>query len=114
DEAHAGWGELRLTVVDTSLLERSLTALSRVTGKPDTETRANLAAEIRRYQPADVLISEDMTKLLDTVARFIERGGTLTIDARPEPPIDIEGFKPLMKPGADLVRLLGLSATLSR
>jgi hypothetical protein len=55
-----------------------------------------------------------MTKLLDTVARFIERGGTLTIDAKPEPPIDIEGFQPLMKPGADLVRLLGLSATLSR
>jgi hypothetical protein len=53
-----------------------------------------------------------MTKLLDTVARFVERGGTLTIDARPEPPIDIEGLKPLGKPGADLVRLLGLSATL--
>ena len=55
-----------------------------------------------------------LTKLLDTVARFIERGGTLTIDAKPQPPIDLEGFKPLMKPGADLVRLLGLSATLSR
>ena len=72
----------------------------------NSDTRANLASEIRRYQPADVLISEDMTKLLDTVARFIERGGTLTIDAKPQPPIDIEGFKPLMKPGADLVRRL--------
>ena len=113
-EAHAGLGELRLTLVDKSLLDRSLKALSTVTGKPAVETRANLASEIRRYQPADVLISEDMTKLLDTVARFIERGGTLTIDAKPQPPIDIEGFKPLMKPGADLVRLLGLSATLSR
>jgi hypothetical protein len=114
EESHAGLGELRLTLVDKSLLDRSLKALSTVTGKPAVETRANLASEIRRYQPADVLISEDMTKLLDTVARFIERGGTLTIDAKPQPPIDIEGFKPLMKPGADLVRLLGLSATLSR
>ena len=114
DESHAGLGEMRLTLVDKSLLDRSLKALSTVTGKPAAETRANLAGEIRRYQPADVLISEDMTKLLDTVARFIERGGTLTIDAKPQPPIDIEGFKPLMKPGADLVRLLGLSATLSR
>ena len=114
DESHAGLGELRLTLVDKSLLDRSLKALSTVTGKPAVETRANLASEIRRYQPADVLISEDMTKLLDTVARFVERGGTLTIDAKPQPPIDIDGFKPLMKPGADLVRLLGLSATLSR
>jgi hypothetical protein len=114
DESHAGLGEMRLTLVDKSLLERSLKALSTVTGKPVSETRANLAGEIRRYQPADVLISEDMTKLLDTVARFVERGGTLTIDAKPDPPIDIEGFQPLMKPGADLVRLLGLSATLSR
>jgi hypothetical protein len=114
EESHAGLGEMRLTLVDKSLLERSLKALSTVTGKPVSETRANLAGEIRRYQPADVLISEDMTKLLDTVARFIERGGTLTIDAKPEPPIDLEGFKALMKPGADLVRLLGLSATLSR
>ncbi len=113
DESHAGLGEMRLTLVDKSLLERSLKALSTVTGKPVSETRANLAGEIRRYQPADVLISEDMTKLLDTVARFVERGGTLTIDAKPDPPIDIEGFQPLMKPGADLVRLLGLSATLS-
>ena len=114
DQSHAGLGEMRLTLVDKSLLERSLKALSVVTGKPASETRANLAGEIRRYQPADVLISEDMTKLLDTVARFVERGGTLTIDAKPEPPIDLERLKPLMKPGTDLVRLLGLSATLSR
>ena len=113
DESHAGLAAGQLVLVDKSLLERSLKALSAVTGKPASETRSNLAGEIRRYQPADVLISEDMTKLLDTVARFVERGGTLTIDARPEPPIDIEGLKPLGKPGADLVRLLGLSATLA-
>jgi hypothetical protein len=52
-----------------------------------------------------------MTKLLDTIGRFIERGGTLTLDAKPEPPIDLAQFQPLTKPGADLVRLLGLSAT---
>ncbi len=113
DDSHAGLAAAQLVLVDKSLLERSLKALSTVTGKPASETRSNLAGEIRRYQPADVLISEDMTKLLDTVARFVERGGTLTIDARPEPPIDIEGLKPLGKPGADLVRLLGLSATLA-
>ena len=35
--------------------------------------RANLAQEVRRYQPPGVLITEDMTKLLDTVARFVEQ-----------------------------------------
>jgi hypothetical protein len=113
DESHAALGEMQLILADKSLLERSLKALSAVTGKPVSETRANLAGEIRRYQPAGILISEDMTKLLDIVARFVERGGTLTFDAKPDPPIDIARFQPLMKPGADLVRLLGLSATLS-
>jgi len=113
NESHAGLGEMQLILADKSLLERSLKALSAVTGKPVSETRSNLASEIRRYQPTGILISEDMTKLLDTVARFVERGGTLTLDAKPDPPIDIERFQPLMKPGADLVRLLGLSATWS-
>jgi hypothetical protein len=113
NESHAGLGEMQLILVDKSLLERSLKALSAVTGKPASETRSNLASEIRRYQPTGILISEDMTKLLDTVARFVERGGTLTLDAKPDPPIDIAGFQPLMKPGADLVRLLGLSVTWS-
>jgi hypothetical protein len=113
NESHAGLGEMQLILADKSLLERSLKALSAVTGKPVSETRSNLAGEIRRYQPTGILISEDMTKLLDTVARFVERGGTLTLDAKPDPPIDIEKFQPLMKPGADLVRLLGLSATWS-
>jgi len=61
-----------------------------------------------------VLISEAMTRLLDTVARFVERGGTLTVEAKPEPPLGIEGLWSLGRPGADLVRLLGLSASLSR
>jgi len=113
DESHAALDAMRLILADKSLLERSLKALSAVTGKPVSETRANLASEIRRYQPAGILISEDMTKLLDTVARFVERGGTLTLDAKPDPPIDIARFQPLMKPGADLVRLLGLTATLA-
>ena len=111
NESHAGVGEMKLVLADKSLLERSLKALSAVTGKPVSETRSNLASEIRRYQPAGILISEDMTKLLDTIGRFIERGGTLTLDAKPDPPIDIARFQPLTKPGADLVRLLGLSAT---
>jgi hypothetical protein len=113
NESHAGLGEMQLILADKSLLERSLKALSAVTGKPASETRSNLAGEIRRYQPTGILISEDMTKLLDTVARFVERGGTLTLDAKPDPPIDIARFQPLTKPGADLMRLLGLSATLS-
>jgi hypothetical protein len=111
NESHAGLGEMKLVLADKSLLERSLKALSAVTGKPVSETRSNLAGEIRRYQPAGILISEDMTKLLDTIGRFIERGGTLTLDAKPDPPIDLARFQPLTKPGADLVRLLGLSAT---
>ncbi len=113
NESHAGVGEMKLILTDKSLLERSLKALSTVTGKPVSETRANLASEIRRYQPSGILISEDMTKLLDTVARFIERGGTLTLDAKPDPPIDLARLQPLLKPGADLVSLLGLSATLA-
>jgi hypothetical protein len=113
NESHAGLGEMKLILADRSLLERSLKALSAVTGKPVAETRSNLAGEIRRYQPAGILISEDMTKLLDTIARFVERGGTLTLDAKPDPPIDIARLQPLLKPGADLVSLLGLSATLA-
>lgn len=114
EESQAGLGAVRMGFVDKSLLERALKALSTVTGKPVAETRANLAGEIRRYQPTGILISEDMTKLLDTVARFVERGGTLTIEAKPDPPVGVNGFKSLMSPGADLVRLLGLSATVSR
>lgn len=113
-DSKAALGSARLVLADKSLLERGLKAMSTVTGKTVSETRSNLAGEIRRYQPADILISEDMTKLFDTVARFVEHGGTLAIDAKPEPPIDLDGLNSVVKPGADLVGLLGLSATLSR
>ena len=101
-------------VADKSLLERGLKALATMTGQPVAATRANLAREMRRYQPSGVLITESMTQLLDTVARFVEHGGTLTIDAKPEPPVGFDKVDYLTSPGADLVSVLGLSATLSR
>lgn len=104
----------RLVLADASLLERGLKALSATTGQPVPATRANLARDIRRFQPAGVLITPTLTQLLDTVARFVEQGGTLTLDARPEPPLAIDRIDYLMSPGADLVEALGLSATLSR
>jgi hypothetical protein len=55
-----------------------------------------------------------LTQLLDAVARFVEQGGTLTFDARPEPPLAIDRIDYLTSPGADLVNALGLTATLSR
>jgi hypothetical protein len=83
-------------------------------GQPVSTTRTNLAHDIRRFQPADVLITPGLTQLLDTVARFVEQGGTLTFDAKPAPPLAIDRIDYLMSPGADLVDALGLSATLSR
>jgi hypothetical protein len=110
----AALSSARLVVADKSLLERSLKALSTVTGQPVARTRANMATEIRRYSPPGVLISESMTKLLDTVAQFVERGGTLTIDAKPDPPADLDRLTYLIRPDADLVSGLGLTATLSK
>ena len=55
-----------------------------------------------------------MTRLLDTIARFVEQGGTLTITAKPQPPIDLAGARSLFGPGADLVSRLGMSATLAK
>ena len=113
-DSKAVFDSAKLVLADASLLERGLKALSTTTGQPLAATRANLARDIRRYQPADVLITPRLTQLLDTVARFIEQGGTLTLDARPEPPLAINRIEYLMSPGADLVDALGLSATLSR
>ena len=113
-DTKAALGSATLVLADKSLLGRSLKALAAVTGQPVAVTRANLARDIRRFQPAGVLITEDLTKLLDTVARFIEQGGTLAIAAKPEPPFGIDKVRLLQSPGPDLVETLGLSATLSR
>ena len=101
-------------MADKSLLDRGLKALSTVTGQPASVTRSNLARDIRRYQPSGILISQSLTQLLDTVARFVELGGTLTVDATPEPPVGFDRFDYLTSPGADLVSVLGLKATISK
>ena len=67
---------------------------------------------MRRYQPSGVLISQSMTQLLDTVARFVEQGGTLVVEAKPDPPVGFDRLDYLLNPGADLVSVLGLKATL--
>ena len=53
-----------------------------------------------------------MTQLLDTVARFVEQGGTLIVEAKPDPPVGFDRMEYLLNPGADLVSVLGLKATL--
>ena len=113
-DSKAALASARLVLADKSLLERALKALAMTTGQPVSATRGNMARDIRRFQPAGVLIPQDLSLLLDGVARFVEQGGTLTIDARPEPPLAIDRIDYLMSPGADLVNALGLSATLSR
>ena len=110
----AGLGAARLAIVDRGLVERSLRAAAVTTGQPLAAVRAGVAQEIRRFRPPDVLITEDMTKLLDTVARFIESGGTLTLEARPDTPIRLDRLDYFRRPGPDLVNALGLGATLSR
>ena len=104
----------KLVVADKSLLQRSLQAKSRLSGQPAAAERAALAAEIRRYQPPGVLITQDLSKLLDSIARFVEQGGTLTVEAAPQPALGLEKIDYLLKPGADLVNALGLTATVSR
>jgi len=113
-DSKAVFDSAKLVLADASLLERGLKALSATMGQPVATTRTNLARDIRRFQPAGVLITQSLTQLLDTVARFVEQGGTLTFDAKPVPPLAIERIDYLMSPGADLVDALGLSATLSR
>ncbi|SJZ56642.1 hypothetical protein SAMN02745126_01651 [Enhydrobacter aerosaccus] len=107
-------GSARLSIVDKGVIERSVRALAAATRQLPSAARAKLAQDIRSYQPPDVLITEDLTKLLDTAARFIEQGGTLQVDARPDPPLGLAALGRLSSPGPDLVSLLGLSATLSR
>lgn len=113
-DSTANFVAAKLVIVDKSLLQRGLQAKATMSGRTVAAERAALAAEIRRYQPPDVLISEDMTRLLDTLARFVEQGGTLTIDAAPQPPFAFENWDYLLTPGADLVNALGISATVAR
>lgn len=113
-ESKAALASARLVLADRSLLERALKALATTTGQPVPATRANLARDIRRFQPAGVLINQGLEQILDSTARFVEQGGTLTFDARPDPPLAIDRIDYLTSPGADLVSALGLSATLAR
>jgi hypothetical protein len=110
----AALGAAKLVIADKGLLERTLKAVATTTGRSPVEMRAIVAREVRQFQPSGVLITEDLTELLDTVARFIETGGTLTIDAKPDPPVGLEKVSYLRTPGPDWVSVLGLSATLSR
>lgn len=110
----AAFGAATLSLADKGLLDRAMRGLALASSQAPATARANLATEIRRYQPPNVLITEDLTKLLETTARFIEKGGTLTIEARPDPPFALDKFALLMRPGPDLVSLLGLAATLSK
>jgi len=103
-----------LVIADRSLLQRSLQAKARLSGQPVAAERAALASEIRRYQPPGVLITQDVSKVLEAVARFVEQGGRLTLDARPQPALGLQKLDYLLKPGADLVNALGLTATVSR
>ena len=111
-DSTAALGAARLVLTDKSLLERGLRAFATLTGQPVATLRANWAHEVRRFQPAGVLISQSMTHLLDTAARFVEQGGTLVVEARPEPPVGFDRLEYLLNPGADLVSTLGLKATL--
>jgi hypothetical protein len=110
----AALGAARLVIADKGLLERALKAFATTSGRSAAETRAMVAREVRQFQPSGVLITEDLTKLLDTVARFIETGGTLTVDAKPDPAVGLDKLSSLRTPGPDWVSLLGLSATLAR
>ena len=110
----AGIGAAKVVVVDRGLVERTVKALAATSGQSPAEVRAALAQEVRRFQPAGILITEELGKLLDTVARFVEKGGTLTLEAKPDSPIGIDKAQYFARPGPDLVSVLGLSATLSR
>jgi len=110
----AALGAARLVIADKGLLERALRAMATATGRTPPEMRAFAAREVRQFQPTGVLITEDLTKLLDTVARFIETGGTLMLEAQPDPPLGLDKVSYLRTPGPDWVNVLGLSATLSR
>jgi hypothetical protein len=107
-------GGIKLVLADQTLLDRAIKAMAATSGQPAATVRSQLAQEVRRFQPPGVLITEDLSKLLDTVARFVERGGTLTLEARPDPAFDLQKIGYLMTPGPDLVSILGITARLSK
>jgi len=111
-DSTAALGSARLVLTDKSLLERSLRAFATMTRQPVATKRAEWARDVRLYQPSGVLISQAMTQLLDTAARFVEQGGTLVVEAKPDPPVGFDRLDYLLNPGADLVSVLGLKATL--
>jgi len=110
----AALGSADLVIADKSLLERVLKAVAKDTGTPVVLLRPLAALQIRKYQPPGVLITDELTKLADTVARFVERGGTLTLIAHPEPPFAFSRMGYILTPGPDLVSVFGLSATLAK
>ena len=110
----AALGAARLVIADKGLLEGALKAFGTTSGRTVPEMRALVAREVRQFQPSGVLITEELTKLIDTVARFVETGGTLTLDAKPDPPVGLDKASYFRIPGPDWVNLLGLTATLSK
>jgi hypothetical protein len=102
-----------LILADKTLLNRWFKAMATASGQPVPLARSALAQEIRQYQPPDVLITDEMTMLLDTVARFVEKGGSLAIRIKPEPPFGIDKISSFGTSGPDLVGLLGVTATLA-
>jgi hypothetical protein len=110
----AGLGGAKILVIDRGLVERAVKAVAATSGQTPAAVRADFAQEVRRFQPPGILITEELGKLLDTVARFVERGGTLTLEAKPDSPIGLDKAQYFARPGPDLVNILGLSATLSR
>ncbi|HZP98430.1 MAG TPA: hypothetical protein VFB13_02750 [Reyranella sp.] len=107
-------GSARLVLADKSLLNRLFRAIATASGQTVEAARAAVAQQVRQYQPTGVLITDDMTSLLDTAARFVEKGGTLTVDLKPDPPFGMDRLPALGSAGgADLVSLLGVTATLA-
>ena len=109
-----GLASAKVALADRGIVDRTLKAVATTSGQLVVSVRNGFAQEVRRYQPPGILITDDLTKLLDTVARFVESGGTLTIDAKPDKPLGIDKLGYLRRPGPDLVDMLGLSATLSK
>jgi len=105
---------ITLSLRDQSLLDRALRLAAGGMGMPAQLARATIAQQVRRFQPSGVLITQEMTAIADTVARFVERGGELVFEAKPDPPFAFERWDYLLSPGPDLVSALGLSVRHAR